>query len=137
MAERGISTVDQAGGGRPARGLSAAAARAELERLTTLPANWDMDGSPAPNRVAIQSAQAILETLYGQFGWAADRIVASAEGGVALVFSRAGRYADIECFNTGEILAGMSAGAGSPEVWAIGLDKQFETLERLRAFIGT
>jgi hypothetical protein len=138
MAERRSITADQAAGGdRPSRGLSAHEARGELARLAELPANWDMDGSPVPNAVAIQSAQAILETLYGQFGWAVDRIVASAEGGVAPVFSRPGRYGDIECFNSGEILAGMSAGAGVPEVWAVNLDEQLETLERLRAFIGT
>jgi hypothetical protein len=50
------------------------------------------------------------------------RVVPSAEGGIAFVFCRHDRYADIEIFNSGEVLAVTSDRKGEPTVWAVPMD---------------
>lgn len=47
------------------------------------------------------------------------KILPSPEGGVGICFCINGRYADFECFNTGETLVGMSDRRGKIEVFAV------------------
>jgi hypothetical protein len=47
------------------------------------------------------------------------RILPSPEGGVALCFSRHGRYADFECFNSGSTMVAMSDRRGKVDVFEI------------------
>lgn len=47
------------------------------------------------------------------------RILPSPEGGVALCFSRNGRYADFECFNSGSTMVAMSDRRGKVDVFEI------------------
>jgi hypothetical protein len=89
-----------------------------LNRLALLRANWDTYGSEAPSREALSAAAAIAKAFIS-FGLIPDAITPSAEGGVALCFLRNQKYADIECFNSGEILAVRYSSHENPKAWTI------------------
>jgi len=96
-----------------------------LELLAPLPRlapGWDSYAAEPPNEVSVDRARAILEVL-DELGLPPTCIVPSAEGGVSVCFVADSRYADLECFNTGEILAGFS-GAGEPSVWEVAPNKE-------------
>lgn len=63
------------------------------------------------------------------------RMVRSAEGGWALVWNVPGRYADIEVFDTGEVLAGLTDYKGRPEVFDVAEVGVGEAAARIRAFL--
>ena len=106
-----------------------------LDQMRRVHNNWDSYGAPAPNRVAIQAAQRVLDALQ-HAGLKPDRIVPSAEGGVGIVFFRGDRYADFECFNDGGVLIGMSDRTGNPIVREVRPDQPIgPEIERVRRFI--
>jgi hypothetical protein len=89
-----------------------------LQELENLGPNWDSYGAAAPNREARKTAERIL-TLLSALSVSPTRVVASSEGGVGICFVYEDRYADIECFNTGETVAARYRGMGEPHVWQI------------------
>lgn len=105
-----------------------------IRRLLSFADNWDSYGAPAPNFVAGINAELVLEELTP-----ADptptRIVASAEGGIAITFRDGSKYADIETLNTGIILAVLSDRTTTPIVWQVEKQHIRETLGRIRDFI--
>ncbi|MBI3945720.1 MAG: hypothetical protein HY321_07365 [Armatimonadetes bacterium] len=105
-------------------------AKAAVRALATTPPNWDTYGAEAPNALALRNAKRILRDL-ATFGLRPDRIAPSAEGGVALVFVREARYADLECLNTSEVLAGLSDGHTMPEVRTVTPANVESILERI------
>jgi hypothetical protein len=76
----------------------------KLEKLSALPENWNSYGGHAPNQVAITTAKLFLGELNSQ-NLEPSRILASAANGVSLCFFRPKKYAEIECYNTGESVA--------------------------------
>jgi hypothetical protein len=90
----------------------------QLTKIRSLPTNWDSYGAEAPNNVAILLARTVLSAL-GDVGLTPTHVDPSAENGVCISFDNGRRYADIECFNTGEVLAVRSARDGNPVVWEI------------------
>jgi hypothetical protein len=73
-----------------------------LSKVTSLKDNWNSYGSPAPSTVAVSGAKEILEYLADAV-IAPDNLKASAEGGVAIILSGAGKNrAIIESLNNGE-----------------------------------
>jgi hypothetical protein len=48
-----------------------------------------------------------------------DAVLSSAEGGVAICFVRDGKYADVECLNTGEVLAVKYSRDENPRAWSV------------------
>jgi hypothetical protein len=90
----------------------------KLEQLGKLPNNWNSYGAEAPNVTAQYWAEQILTALL-KANLPPLRLKPSAENGVAIIFRSGDKYADIECFNNGSIMAVMSNGAGHPEVWEI------------------
>ncbi len=89
-----------------------------LEQLSSLPANWDSYGSEPPSQLAVSAAAGIADAFIS-FGLIPDTIVPSAEGGIAICFVRNQKYADIECFNSGDILAVRYSPNEDPKVWAL------------------
>lgn len=83
-----------------------------------MPANWDSYGSECPSQLAISAAAAIANAFIS-FGLIPDAIVPSAEGGIAICFVRNQKYADIECFNSGDILAVRYSQNEDPKAWAL------------------
>ena len=117
-----------------ARGLWFSVFEKRIRALRQLSKDWDSYGAEAPNGKATYGAwQVILELR--NLGLAPTSILPSVEGGVGITFRRDGKYADIECFNTGEILAIQSDGSGQPSVWEVGPDALKETLTTIRAYL--
>jgi Ser/Thr protein kinase RdoA (MazF antagonist) len=99
---------------------------------------WDSYEAAPPSETAILHARRLLEHLQEQEGLPPAQIAASAEGGVVVAFSRGPKYADIECFNDGEILAMISLPPEEPTVWSLeGLEtgSLHATFERIAAFL--
>jgi|SanBayMetagenome_1026888.scaffolds.fasta_scaffold42718_2 hypothetical protein len=90
----------------------------KLKQLSNLPANWDSYGAEPPNNVALNWAREILKILF-KMEFPPTRITASVENGVGISFICEHKYADIECFNKGNILAVISDRKGIPEVWEV------------------
>ena len=100
---------------------------AQLERLNSfrsLQRGWDSYNAEPPGETAITNARQVLGVLWSAGLASSIRAVSpSAEGGVGIVFAGSGRkYADIECFNDGEILAVTSEGTTEPSVWPLSLE---------------
>jgi hypothetical protein len=98
----------------PFRALFAAALK-----LRELPTNWDGYGAPTPNATAAAFAKVILEECLAK-NFVPSAVVPSSEGGIAVTFRRGVRYADIECFNEGDLFAAFDSGEGVPTVWPVG-----------------
>jgi len=89
-----------------------------LAELQQLPEDWDSYGAAPPNDFAISLARKVLKRLH-IVGLPAPHISPSAEDGVCMSFRKGGLYADIECFNSGEMLAATSDGEGDQHVWEV------------------
>jgi hypothetical protein len=73
-----------------------------LDRLLNVGENWNSYGAPSPAENAIRNSKRVLSSLAGS-GIAPDSVNASAEGGVAIIFSGFGRNrAIIESLNNDE-----------------------------------
>jgi len=105
-------------------------------RLAALPHGWDGFKAEPPTEEALCWADRVLGLLHN-LDFRPDRIDASAEGGITLAFISGNRYADIECFNSGEILAATSNRIDEPDVWEVAASEASirSTLERLRAYV--
>src|SRR2546421_11203907 len=104
-----------------------------LNDLRLLGTGWDGANSEAPNEESIYwagRALALLRELHFQ----PTRVGASVEGGATISFMDGDRYADIECFNSGEILAVISDQRGKPDVWTVPAHDAeiIRALERIR-----
>ena len=108
----------------------------QLQALCNLPSNWNSYGAEPPNEEALCWAKVALKTM-NFMGISPAKLVPSAEDGISIVFINGEKYADIECFNSGEILGVISDGQGKPQVWEIKPDsKSIKTaLEKIREYI--
>jgi hypothetical protein len=77
------------------------------------------DGAEKPSDYAIAWASAMLEQFLAD-ELPPTRVVASAEGGVAICFVNGNKYADVEFLNTGEILGVVSNRRDRPVAWEVG-----------------
>ena len=89
-----------------------------LRQLASLHVNWDTYGAEPPSQGAISAADSITKAFI-TFGLIPDAITPSAEGGVAICFVRNQKYADIECFNSGDILGVRYSPREDPRAWAV------------------
>jgi hypothetical protein len=108
----------------------------QLSRLALLKDDWDGYGAEAPSQWSVDSTRSVLRIL-SDLDFEPTSIDASAEGGVCISFQYANRYGDVECLNSGEILAVTSAGGDATEVCEIrdtdlGLRT---TLDKIRRFV--
>lgn len=94
----------------------------QLRSLRTDPSLWntDTDAEP-PSSQSIAWAEAVLQRLEAD-ALLPTRVVASAEGGVAICFVRGDAYSDIEILNSGQILGVTTDRVNRPMVWEIGSD---------------
>jgi hypothetical protein len=107
----------------------------DVDHMSTLHTDWNGYGSEPPNDVARDVAQQILMSATNLI--VPNRVAASAQGGVGICFYQGSRYADIECLNTGEILATTSDGSGRPGVWEVKLNETKGALERIGQYIAS
>lgn len=112
-------------------------AHKRLASLASLEDDWDSYGASPPTAASIETARYVLGRL-ALTDFRPSDIAPSAEGGVCLSFRQGNRYGDVECFNSGEVLAVTSLGGDQTDVWEVGdVDCDLSsTLERLRAFLG-
>ncbi len=64
-----------------------------------------------------------------------DKILPLADGGVALVYSRGSLYGSIECFNDGEVAAGISNRSDVHEAWDVEPGSVADSGKRISAFL--
>ncbi|MFB2969201.1 hypothetical protein ACE1CD_09540 [Aerosakkonema sp. BLCC-F183] len=108
----------------------------KLQELENLPANWDSYGANPPNSIALFWGRESLTVLF-EMNFPPTQITPSVEEGVGICFIRGKKYADLECFNTGEILAVISDGQGNPNVWEVNPNREEIkiSLERIRVYL--
>lgn len=87
----------------------------KLRAIRTNQALWP-EGAQAPSGYACDWASIMLQRLQRE-RLLPTRVVASAEGGVAICFIDGNKYADVEFLNTGEILGVTSDRRNRPVVW--------------------
>jgi hypothetical protein len=92
----------------------------QLRKLARLSRDWDTYGSEGPSQSAISAASTIGRALI-KLGLVPDAVAPSSEGGIAICFLRNEKYADIECFNRGEILAVRYSSQDDPKAWSVPL----------------
>jgi len=111
---------------------------ARLEAFRSLRQGWDSYDAEPPSDAAIDNARRILLVLWSsEIAPPLRQISPSVEGGVAVVFTgRDKKYADIECFNNGDIMAITSDGTTEPSVWSINKEGGSirQAIEKLNAF---
>jgi hypothetical protein len=90
----------------------------ELNRRLQSIQNERSADEAAPSRFAIEWGARILSQLR-DIEFLPDRLVTSAEGGIALCFIRDAKYADIEVLNSKEIVAVTSNRKDQPRVWTV------------------
>lgn len=104
-----------------------------VEEMESLHQDWNGHGSEPPDQWAREMAESILLTSTNVI--TPNRVAPSAQGGIGICFYRDNKYADIECFNSGEILATTSDGSGRPDVWEVKPGEIPEALKRIAAYI--
>jgi hypothetical protein len=105
----------------------------QLKRIMNLGPDWHSEGCAPPNQVAFDSAVKVLALLSG-YDLMPSHIDPSTDEGIAIAFTKGDLYADIECYNSGEVLSVTSNGSNKPEVWEV-QDLQ-ETILKIKNFIG-
>lgn len=91
----------------------------EFQQLKNLLKNWNRDFD-CPNSTAIYWADYILDILR-VLDFEFRKVDCSVNGGITLCFLKDKKYADIECFNDGSILAVTNEGDyySIPDVWTV------------------
>jgi len=108
----------------------------QLDKLKDMKFGWDSCNAEPPNNTSLAKAREVLGALM-EFDLEPSRITASVEGGVGFIFTRQDRYADIECLNSGALVAVMYDSQSEPVVWRVSPDSQSikEALEKICAFL--
>jgi len=107
-----------------------------ITELSFLNDNWDSYGAPKPESVAIKNAHAILKPL-SEVRFNPAKIMPSVEGGICFLFVSGNKYADIECDNDGDIIAGMSDRTNEPVIWSVTNNREgvMQSIERIKNFL--
>jgi hypothetical protein len=107
----------------------------QLEKIEMERRHWVREGDP-PSEQSLDDARALLARLQA-VGFAPERVIPSAEGGIGMFFRSGQKYADFECSNQGQITAIVSDGHG--DVRAFPVDATFEgenrAIAEIRAFL--
>jgi len=96
----------------------ALAVESRLANITAIDLDWGAEGAEPPNAISYENARRILEVA-DVLDIEPSYVTASAEGGIGIVFKKDRLYSDIECFNSGEIWAVVSALESLAESWQI------------------
>ena len=108
----------------------------KLMQLAQLSKNWDSYGAEPPNKIALNWAKETLIIL-SELELFPIQIGPSVENGVGISFMFGKKYADIECFNEGDILAVTSDRQGNPDVWEVEASTLGikSAIEKIRVFL--
>lgn len=104
-----------------------------LGSLRELASNWNGYGAEAPNEVALEAATLILTEL-GMVNLQPSRILPSAAGGVSICFFQSKKYAELECYNTGESVAIIkNTKTNWRDVWEV--DSPVDAVRKIKNFL--
>ncbi|HEX6902971.1 MAG TPA: hypothetical protein VF789_24860 [Thermoanaerobaculia bacterium] len=98
-----------------------------------LPPDWSEENIAAPGLRATRLADCALRLL-ADLDLRPDLLLPCPEGGVCMAFGTAGRYADVQFLNSGEVIATCSADRSTPEVHPAADDLR-TTFQSIRAFL--
>jgi len=91
----------------------------KLDELSSLTTNWNGYGAEPPNSAALNLARTVIKDLKIN-NLEPDRILSSAVGGISLCFFMQKKYGEIECYNTGEVVAIIKITPnGFREIWEV------------------
>ncbi len=80
--------------------------RSSLDACFTLQDNWDSYGAAKPGRHAIEATDRFLGRLFAEL-FMPNRVIPSAEGGMAVYFNSDKKTAYLEYRNSGEVILAM------------------------------
>ena len=107
----------------------------KLEDLRNLNDDWDKDGAEAPNFESIDKAREILKIISNK-ELVPTNVSPSVEGGISIYFMKGNKYADIECFNSGEVLTSKADRINEPEVTELYNENDIKAfLEQIKSFL--
>ena len=105
----------------------------ELQKMYHLPPDWSSYDSAPPNERALNKAVEVLKALY-EDDLPPTHINPSAEEGVCISFRNGRKYADIECLNSGDVLAIVSDDS-SEFAWDVSNRGIKAAVDRIHKFI--
>lgn len=91
-----------------------------FDQLQSLERGWDGMGADAPNGVAIENGRRAVRAFI-EAAANPDTVDPTVEDGVLVGLSTAIGRGNIECFNSGEVVAALVVG-GKPRVWEVSSD---------------
>lgn len=106
----------------------------ELAALSALPAEWETSGAEAPNKLARSLAERVIACL-ADIDFRPHRISPSTDEGVCISFEDRDRYADIECFNSGDVIAVLSPLDRDSEFLEVRESEMPDVVARINQFI--
>lgn len=106
----------------------------QLFMMRQLSNDWHSCGADPPNEVARRSAAFVLNMLHNR-NLVPTRVVPSTDEAVCIAFESGTNYADIECYNTGELIAIISKGRGQSEIWDVSQSNLPATIEKIATFL--
>lgn len=109
-------------------------AQKKLDDLSGLMRGWDGCDAEPPNETALLYARKAIDIL-NRLDLQPASIVSSAEGGVGICFVKNGNYSDIECLNSGEILAITKGPERNRRVWEINPDDLAQEVGVIESFL--
>jgi hypothetical protein len=109
---------------------------ARIDQLSQLPKDWDTYGAMPPNAFAAGWAKRAVR-MAEKLKLTPLAVIPSAESGIGIAFRRGELYADLEIFNSGEILAVTSDRREFPKVWEVEASNSgiIEALRAIREYI--
>lgn len=107
---------------------------AMIDAIKNLPSDWGKQDIERPNDTAVTNARWVLGEVLSQ-GLTPRHVDPSTGEGICISFLRGIEYADIECFNSGDIISSISPSNASSEFWDIRDLGLSDTVERIKGFI--
>lgn len=84
-----------------------------------------------PNNIAIKNAAHVLRLVY-QNGMLPSRVLECADDGITVCFVKDGNYAEIVCFNTGEIVSLISDRIHEPQIACHTIENVIEAVMEIK-----
>ena len=108
----------------------------EVDQLAKLEPGWDGHEGIAPNSTSLIASKLIIRAA-DTLGFKPDGVSPLPEGGICLFYDHPTAYADISCFDDGEIWAVTNAVGGKAESWQLSEDIQDAciALRKIRDFL--
>lgn len=107
---------------------------ANLTELDQLKPGWNTYDAKPPSSLAMTTSLRMLRTL-SSLDCLPDKVLPLADGGVAFVYKHGPLYANFECFNDGDVTAGISNRSDHHEAWDVDLSSVEDSVERIRSFL--